>query len=87
MITRRRQSCTDETLDSLNSSSQRHVTITQTIARMIVTDFQLFSVVEDEGFQVLLRVLVTIMNISYNFVVSVTSVISVHQKTCIEKRQ
>ena len=50
----------DETLCTLNPyswTSQRHMTITQAVGRMIATDFQPFSIVEDEGFQLLLRVL------------------------------
>ena len=44
----------DETLDALNpynSSSQYFVAITRAVAGMIATDFQPFSIVEDEGFR------------------------------------
>ena len=50
----------NETIEALNpysSVSQRHIAITRAVARMITTDFQPYSIVEDEGFRVLLRVL------------------------------
>jgi len=50
----------DETMDSLNpysKSSQLHMVITKAVGRMIATDFQPFSLVEDKGFQLLLRTL------------------------------
>jgi len=50
----------DEIMDSLNPyswSSQHHMIITKVVGWMIATNFQPFSLVEDEGFQLLLRTL------------------------------
>ena len=50
----------NETLEALNPyspASPRHVSITKAIALMIAIDFQPFSIVEDEGFKRLLRIL------------------------------
>ena len=50
----------DETKDSLNPyswSSQCHMIITKALGHMIATNFQPFSLVEDEGFQLLLKTL------------------------------
>ena len=50
----------DETLDArnpYNPSSERYLAITRAVACMMISDFQPFSIVEDEGFRHLIRTL------------------------------
>ena len=46
-----------EALKPYSTESPRYISITNAVARMIATDFQPFSVVEDEGFKLVLNVM------------------------------
>ena len=46
-----------EALKPYSTESPQYIAITNAVARMIVTDFQPFSVVEDEGFKLVLNVM------------------------------
>ena len=46
-----------EAMKPYNTESPRYIAITNAVARMIATDFQPFSIVEDEGFKLVLNVM------------------------------